>query len=393
MKYLIVTSLLISIAVADIDSFQVNGFGTIGMTYQNNEDIIYTPSWRYDRGTDGTISIQNDSRFGLQLDWQASEKIDFTLQGTVDCKGANLEWANIKYTIDDHHDIKIGQMRFPTAMYSDILKVSYSYNWVRLPEDVYGILPLTSYVGAEYNYRNQYADTDYHLKLYLGHSEDTMIGSQDIGDYTIELDHLFGINLSFTKDSLHIRVGYTHTKISIENTRVNQYFDQLLSNHRLSPDLKALLDYYDPRSKATDYLSFGFKYDQKQWYLLGEYVWINMNNIISDNYAGYLSAGYHFGAWTPHITYSEVTGTSNYTKPVNDPLMDDALKEMSQRTMTTQSHITLGVRYDWRENVALKLQYDHIEEENKGRGISIHKELPYRPETINLISLSMDFIF
>jgi len=386
---------LTSFVAADTDmkSFHINGFGTLGATYQNNTDIIYTSTWRSDHGTNGSLSLQNDSKFGLQMDWQASERFDFTIQGTVDTKGVNLEWANIKYTLNDNHSFKLGQMRFPTAMYSDILKVSYSYHWVRLPEDIYGILPLTSYRGAEYNYRTNSNNADYHLKLYCGKAEDTMIGSHDIGDYTIKLNHIIGANFSFNWKELYLRIGYTHTRISIKNYRINHYFDLALADPNLSSESKRLIKHYDPRDKATDYISFGFRYDNESWFLLGEYVWMDMNNIISDNYAGYLSSGYHMGAWTPHITYSKVTGTSNYTQPLQNTWIDSSLREMSDRTLTAQSHIILGVRYDWKENIAFKLQYDHIKEDNKGRGISIHKIMPYTPENINLISLSMDFIF
>jgi len=376
-----------------MDDIHFNGFGTLGLTYQNNDNIIYTSSWRSDKGTDGSLSLQNDTKFGLQLDWQATQKIELTIQGSVDAEGTHLEWANIKYTFNDNHSFKIGQMRFPTAMYSDILKVSYSYNWVRLPENLYGILPLTSYLGGEYNYQHSYQGIDYHFKLYGGYAEDTMIGSQDIGDYTISLDHIYGANFSVTMEHLHLRVGYTYTDISIENGRINQYFDNAFLSPNLSAREKGLLHSYDPRDKATQYLSFGMKYDYNNFYLLGEYAWMNMDNIISDNYAGYLCAGYHIDKWTPNITFSKVTGKSNYTKPIHDPQIDAALKEMSDRTLTSQETITLGVRYDWKENIALKFQYDHIKEGDKGRGISIHKIVPYQPTTINLLSFSMDFIF
>ena len=375
-----------------MDNVSIYGFGTIGLTYQNNENIIYESNWRMDRGTDGDVSLQNDSKFGLQLDWQIHPKLSFTIQGSVDSAGATLEWANLKYNITDELDIKVGQMRFPTAMYSDILKVSYSYDWVRLPEDVYGILPLTSYQGAELNYQTIYKDIEYHIKFYGGTSKDTMVGTKDVGDYDIELKHTFGVNLALIFDSLEIYTGYTQTDISITNDRINMYFDALYQSD-ISPIQKDILKDYDPRDKKTKYLSLGFKYNYRNAYLLGEYVDIDMNNIISDNYAWYLTAGYHIDKFTPNITYSKVTGRSNYQVETGNEQIDKDLQEMAERTLTSQEHITLGVRYDIKENIALKAQYDHIKESDKGRGISIHKEEPYEPTDIDLFSLSMDFIF
>jgi hypothetical protein len=377
---------------ADMDHFQINGFGTVGLTYQNHDDITYISSWRSNHGSTGKVSLQNDTKFGLQLDWQATEKIDFTVQSTIDAMGTNLEWANFKYTISDNHNIKIGKMRFPTAMYSDILQVSYSYNWVRLPEAVYGILPLTSYCGMEYNYQGTYDSIEYQFKLYGGKSEDTMEGN-DIGSYKIKLDHMMGANLHISVEDLEVRFGYTKTDITIDNTVINYYFLQAFQNSKLTDKEIDLLHQYHPQDKTTQYFSFGFKYEHEELYLLGEYIWIDLNNIISDNYAGYLSLGYHFGNFTPHITYLKVTGRSNYHGEIKDPVLNVELNEMADRTLNSQENITVGLRYDWKENIALKLQYDHIRELDKGHGLSIHRNQPYVPETIHLFSLSMDFIF
>jgi len=392
MKKTLILVLISSSLFADIDDFHINGFGTLGLSYQDNDDIIYRSSLRSSRGTSGKVSLQNDSKFGLQLDWEASEQIDFTIQGTVDSEGVNLEWANIKYTINDNHSFKFGQMRFPTAMYSDILKVGYSYNWVRLPEDVYGILPLTSYLGAEYNYRQTYQNIEYSFKLYGGRAKDTMTGAEDIGDYTIDLHNILGSNIAVSFDNLDIYLGYTYTDISIDNPRINDYFDKTLSSP-ISESEKDLLRYYDPRGKSTHYFSFGMRYEYENFYMLGEYVWIDMNNIISDNYAGYISMGYHIDKFTPHITFSKVTGKSNYKNSINNDIINESLQEMSKRTLTSQSHITLGLRYDWLDSVALKMQYDYIKEDSKGIGLSLHKESVYHPDDINLLSFSMDFVF
>ena len=391
-KIVLSTILVLPVVSMGLDNVSIYGFGTLGLTYQNNKDIIYRSSLRMKRGTDGDVSLQNDSKFGLQLDWQIKPEFSFTIQGSVDFSGVTLEWANLKYNITDELDIKVGQMRFPTAMYSDILKVSYSYDWVRLPEDVYGILPLTSYQGAEINYQDIYKSMEYHIKFYGGTSKDTMVGSEDIGDYDIELKHIFGVNLSLIFDNLEIYTGYTQTDITITNDRINSYFNMLYKSD-ISQQTKDILKGYDPRDQKTKYISLGFKYNYQDAYLLGEYVDIDMDNIISDNYAWYMTAGYHIDKFTPHITYSKVTGRSNYTTKINYTQIDKDLEEMSQRTLTSQEHITLGVRYDIKDNIALKAQYDHIKESDKGIGISIHKEDPYKPTDIDVLSLSMDFIF
>jgi hypothetical protein len=374
--------------------FNIHGFGTLGLTYQNDENIIYNTSLRNNRGSDGDVSLQNDSKFGLQLDYTITPEFEATIQGTADTTDITLEWANLKYNINDNFDIKVGQMRFPTTMYSDILKVGYAYNWVRLPEDVYGILPLTSYTGAELNYKNSYKDIDYRVKIYGGRSEDTMKGGTDIGDYDLTLDDVYGINISTSYKGFELYTGFTYVRnLSISNDIINSYFANAITNPKLSNTDKALLKKYNPIDTIAKYYSIGFRYEIDEFYMLGEYVYIDMDNIISDNYAGYISMGYHYNKFTPHITFSKVTGESNYNTKISNPQIDAAMNEMSSSTFVDQEHITLGVRYDYIDNVALKLQYDHIKENDDGKGLSIHKELPYRSQNINLISFAIDFVF
>jgi hypothetical protein len=374
--------------------FNIHGFGTLGLTYQNDENIIYNSSLRNDRGSDGDISLQNDSRFGLQIDYTLNQQFEATIQGSVDVTGITLEWANIKYNINDNINLKVGQMRFPTAMYSDILKVGYAYNWVRLPEDVYGILPLTSYTGVELNYQNTYKNIDYKIKIYGGKSEDTMKGGKEVGDYDITLDDVYGINLSGTYKGFEIHTGFTYVKnFSISNEIINRYFTTAINNPLLSQTDRELINRYNPIDKIARYYSVGIKYEIDEFYMLGEYVYIDMDNIISDNYAGYISMGYHYGKFTPHITFSKVTGESNYNTKITNPKIDITMQSMASSTFIDQQHITLGLRYDYIDNIALKLQYDHIKENDDGKGLSIHKELPYKPQDINLISFAIDFVF
>ena len=392
MKKIFLSSLWASIIFAS--DINIHGFGTLGLTYQNDEDIIYNSTLRNKRGSDGDVSLQNDSKFGLQIDYTITPELEATIQGTVDTTGITLEWANLKYNINDTFNIKVGQMRFPTAMYSDILKVGYAYNWVRLPEDVYGILPLTSYTGAEFNYKNSYKDIDYKLKLYGGCSEDTMKDGKDIGDYDITLDDVYGINLATNYKGFELYAGFTYVRnLSISNHIINSYFANAMADPNVSDADKALLQKYNPIDKIAKYYSIGFRYEMDEFYMLGEYVYINMDNIISDNYAGYISMGYHYDKLTPHITFSKVRGESNYNTKVSNPQIDAVMNNMSSNTFIDQEHITIGVRYDYIDNIALKVQYDHIKENDDGKGLSIHKELPYKPQDINLISFAIDFVF
>ncbi|HHS93458.1 MAG TPA: hypothetical protein ENK82_08920, partial [Campylobacterales bacterium] len=138
------------------DFLTVNGYGTIGAAYQENEEVLYRNSFFTDQGTQGDVSFANHSVLGLQLDAKATDKLSFTLQVVASANNANgkildVEWANAKYQFTNAFDVKVGMMRTPLFMYSDILNVAYSYDVLHLP-DMYGLISINKYQGIELSY-------------------------------------------------------------------------------------------------------------------------------------------------------------------------------------------------------------------------------------------------
>jgi hypothetical protein len=61
---------------------------------------------------------------------------------------------------------------------------------------------------------------------------------------------------------------------------------------------------------------------------------------------------------------------------------------------TTGQTVSLGSRWDFKKNAALKLQYDHISLDANSSGLLLNTQLGFRPGgTFNVFSVTVDFVF
>lgn len=119
--------------------------------------------------------------------------------------------------------------------------------------------------------------------------------------------------------------------------------------------------------------------------------------IFENSRSGYLIAGYRIGEVTPFAGYS---WTRSSPKTLSTGLPDVGPLAVLNATLAStladshsDQHTTiLGARWDFRRNLALKAQLDHV----RGTPQSI---FPYRGEkpgfngNLNVLSLTLDFIF
>jgi hypothetical protein len=84
----------------------------------------------------------------------------------------------------------------------------------------------------------------------------------------------------------------------------------------------------------------------------------------------YVTAGYRIAAFTPYLTVAQIKAE--------------------------QDSVSAGVRWDFKKNVALKTQYDHLrigsDSGNTGRLKNVQSD--YQPGgKVNVFSLAVDFVF
>jgi len=378
----------------DWDFLSVNGYGTLGVAYQDNDQVLFRNSFFTQKGTQGDISFDNYGVLGVQLDAEATDKLSFTLQTVMSANNANgkmvdIEWANAKYQLTDTFDIKVGLMRIPIFIYSDILNVAYSYDMLRLP-DMYGLVSINKYEGGEIGYSVDF-DESLLVSTFLAGQTNSVYKSIDSGgmidNSNIDAKNIYGLTLKFLYKDLMLRTSYLKATLTVKNVQVEGALNQL--NGFNVPIISNTIEKYKVENQEIEYFNIAAKYDFKNSYLMGEYIKADTESFIVDLYSWYLSAGYNFETWTPFVMYSKTGASSNFTPLSTEGVpmqltgaimganqaftqMSDPGPEMNLET------VSLGLRYDLADNAVLKFQYD---------------EQKRVSETLNIFSFAMNLVF
>ncbi len=118
----------------------------------------------------------------------------------------------------------------------------------------------------------------------------------------------------------------------------------------------------------------------------------------------YLSGGYRLGKFTPYLTYGEAKA-DNLSDPGLDlstvpPSLADtaaglnaALNSLLSKKRV-QNTLSIGGRWDFMTNVALKLQYDHTDIGAGSSGVLINLQPGFQTGgEVNLFSATINFVF
>jgi len=411
MNYKIVIPLMIlsifTMNAVATDTLSIHGYGTVGATYQDDDTILYRNSLNTKKGSHGDLSFANDSSFGLQLDIPIGEKFSFVAQGIASEKNTNgklleLGWLNAKYQLNDNFSIKVGKMRTSSFLYSDILDVSYSYDWIRLP-DMYSIIPINNYTGIELHHNIDFNDFTFISTYLYGQSNSTLYDNTN-GETikgSLDANKMYGLSLKVLYNDFTFRVAYSDLKLTLYSPILESSLNQL--NALNIPLVTQAIDEYSVNNTSLKYFEVAAKYDFEKAYLLGEYIELKSHSFTSNNSSWYLATGYNFEQWSPFILYSQTKSVNQY----KDIKTDESMNPSLIRAITTSNlalnsisenlgkvnlkTYSLGLRYNLSENSIIKLQYDR-QVSGKGSKRNFHFS-ENKKVNLDIFSAAISFVF
>jgi hypothetical protein len=302
-----------------------------------------------------------------------TDKLTFTLQGVASSNNENgkfidIEWANAKYQISDTVDVRAGMMRLPAFMFSDILHVAYSYDWIKLP-DMYAIVTINKYQGVEFAHRLNLNDWSLSSTLLFGETRSNIKPNNggQLSKLDIEAENIYGATLKALYHDLSFRVAYITSRVTLDDERIGSALSQFGSMG--IPSISTAIQKYEVKNTPVSYLNIGARYDFSNSYLLGEYIKVESESFLPDISSWNISTGYNFETWTPFVVYSHTKNISNYnnisTEGVNAQMAgaitgaNQAFSAMSNNFDMDLETLSLGFRYDLDDNILLKFQYDN----------------------------------
>ncbi len=126
---------------ASSTEISLSGFGTVGYTRSDREFV-------YDRFINDRGTLRRDSIIGLQADVQFGSGVGATVQlraspSSTDDKRyrASVGWAFVSYRPTNDWLIRAGRQRMPLYLHSANFDVGATYDFARLPTEMYSISP------------------------------------------------------------------------------------------------------------------------------------------------------------------------------------------------------------------------------------------------------------
>ena len=376
--------------------FRVNGYATFGIT-QSDEAVSYN-------GVGDELNFQRFSRAGIQMSFnmnpQSSVITQLVARGANDYN-ANMEWAYYRHQFNDNYSGKIGRIRGPYYMLSEYLDVGYAVPWAQMPAETYGLLDTFANIdGIDITWDGELGD--YGLQV------QGVYGKTTTDDFIVK--DIYSVAATLISDEWSARVATAGAALSTgsgSEGRIINLADQLYGN--------------GTGAKDGSFASISFRYDPGDILLMGEYTLSEVDGVTQDQSSMFVTAGYRFGQWVPHITYGFHESTDDKDRETTIPLATDlaglgvpytssfdfdasGTNEMGELVTLLQSssqsdatRIGIGVRYDMNAGVALKLQYDLIETDQVGlfdfEGFLGAQAAGNAPDKTNILTFTIDTVF
>lgn len=383
--------------------FKVSGFGTVGAVHSNedNADFVGTIFQPNGAGRTRSTAITPDSKVGLQLDAIFNDRLSAVVQVVAQHQHDNdftpvVEWANVKWQALPELSIRAGRIAAPSFLISDTRNVGYAQPWIRPPVEVYGVLPITSNDGVDATWRRQFGSMTNSLQAYYGRSTATLkTGEADARP-------AWGINDTLQSGDLTLRAGYTYNEVDLDfptiNTLVNGFRALSALPGPAGAQAAAVASKYSLKDMKMGAFSLGASYDPGKWFVTGEYVDLSSEGILVDSRSWYVAGGYRFGTLTPYVAYaktrSDVATEPGVASPAAAALNAGLNAALNNQFNGSQSTWTVGTRWDFYKNMALKVQYDHIDTGSNSAGRLANVAPAFqRGSSVNLFSAALDFVF
>ena len=423
LKSILALPLLLAIgnvsALADegLEGLHLSGFGTLGYVQDNRSDLTPTrdisqlPKIDYTAG-----SWKLDSRLGAQLEYRLSPTID--LVGQVvwrdhfksDVNSA-IELAYASIRPQPQLDIRVGRVNYDAFLMSDYRNVGYAYTWVRPPIEFYGWIPIFSLNGvdAAYNIHTDDLIADnvrWRIKAQTGSSKFSIpIAAGKDGGYGFSTANLASV--SVTRQSTFWRLKAAHSRFTIGSevpvfAPLHQGLDRVAAAGipAVSAEAADLRNHLSFNGAKISYTTLGAAYDDGVWVAQGELGYTTATAaVVPHGSMAYVSGGRRFGDWTAFAMLSTSRPGNDLRGPSNDwgalnPILRDRALDIMNSTRNEQDTVSVGTRWDFQRQAALKLQWDRTTIQPSGYGLwNRDPSTPNQSRHVNLFTATLDFVF
>ena len=378
----------------------IHAFGTLGAARSTSGTAQYVrdSSQPYGLKTDWSPNI--DSVFGAQANYNFTASTEAVVQVISRYRyngnwGPEVSWAYIGHEFTPGLKLRAGRLGTEFYMLSDSRLIGYSNLTVRPAPDFFSPLIFSYFDGADISGSLPVGSGLLRAKLFQGYSPEKTPFFGDIA-WDLSGSRLRGGYLDYLDGPWQFRLSHAEVRFSSHEIPVNQLAAPYLSPYLAflpSPNITTLVPELSTVGKTAGFSSLGVVYDKGPFRLQGMYGRIQHESRSYENsWSAFLLASYRIGEVTPYLGYSTVKSSQKALSNQPSALLATVVDNLRKPAHMDRHTVTLGARWDFRENMALKAQLDLV------RG-DPESYMPYRGEFSNwsgkmeILSVALDFAF
>ncbi len=350
-----------SVSFADNNDIEFSGFARAVGGYLDTSSAEY-------EGYDDSVSFSEKSLLGLQADYTLNQYFSASAQVLLhsdENRESGIEWLYITYAPNDALQFNVGRLRTPSLKYSDVIDVGFAYPWVNAPQQLYSSYLFSQYEGGNARFRGRLGKVTYDIEGYLGRYNDDLRTSGLAID--VEIDTLYGGVLELNYGGFQLRTAVTGAR------KVEAQIEGVapLINGLQAAGFEDIAENFIINDSVSSFL-VGASYDGLKWYASAEWMSVNSDiELLAELESYYVSAGYYIDDVLLHATYASSSQSLNNienTIPIGvSPDLDGlffAVEELNSSFPTDNlDTITLGARWDFKTNMALKAEVSFLDGE------------------------------
>ncbi len=429
----------VAVAQAQVDlpggggsALRFSGFGTVGLVHHGNDDVGVIHGFSQRRPADSGWSANLDTVLGLQMDARLASATSVTAQAVTRAGDDFKPRARMLYLrqgIGNDFALRVGRIRSPLFFDSDVGEIGFATLTARpgLPLYATVVNSVPHIDGGDVQWRHQLGPAALMLQGFVGRSkyDQLFYNTSPRSEAEGKLDAIRGLAVSLGLAQVTFRASHTRADFTLRSPQLSQLnaglaqlsagLGQAAANPALPAPLQAGLaaqaaavqGYANPFDGGVRYTSLGFDASVRNWRLMGEWAVFDSRSQLIGRYRGWnATAGYAIGAFTPYLTMARndrrgaALDTGGLAPTQLSPVLDAslaqtraALEQVASYADLSSRSVGIGVRWDARSNLAVKLQYERIETPSGNvPGVFAVRNLPIDP-TVNLFSASLNFVF
>jgi len=133
-----------------------------------------------------------------------------------------IEWANVKYQFTPELSLRLGRTVAPMFMRSDTANVGYANPWLRGPQEIYGMVPITHLDGVDMAWNVDVGTVTNALQANFGYNKFKAVDGVEITGKNVWI-----ISDTVEYESLTLRISYLAVDLTFDSSDLDSLFGGL----------------------------------------------------------------------------------------------------------------------------------------------------------------------